>query len=216
MKEQVNDQTRLVYVCNPNNPTGTVIPAEDLKNFINEVSKRTLILLDEAYTEYSDEPTLAALVRDNPNLVIAKTFSKIYGLAGARIGYALAQVDVIRQLNELQPWANAGASAVSLAGAIASLDDRNFVNTSKEKNRDARSLVTNAFNELQIPYIPSHTNFLYYSVAGQKKDLLSALAANNIRAGRITEANGSWSRISIGTADQMKQYISVVKQSFQI
>ncbi len=216
MKEHVNDQTRLVYICNPNNPTGTVIPSTDLKNFISEVSKRTLILLDEAYTEYSDETSLAALVKDNPNLVIAKTFSKIYGLAGARIGYAMAQTDVIRQLNELQPWANAGASAVSLAGAIASLDDHNFVTTSKEKNSDARDMVSRSFGELQIPYIPSHTNFLYYSVSKQKKDLLSALAANNIRAGRITEANGSWSRISIGTADDMKQFLNVVKQSFQL
>ena len=215
MKEKINDDTRLFYICNPNNPTGTVLPADDLKNLISDVTKNTLVLLDEAYTEYSDEPTLAAMVNNNPNLVIAKTFSKIYGMAGARIGFALAHADTIKQLNELQPWANAGASAVSLAGALASLDDQSFVTLSKEKNTDARKLVTTAFDELNIPYIPSHTNFLYYSLKNQKSDLLAALANQNIRAGRLSGDKEMWTRISIGTKDQMRQYLQIVKQSFK-
>jgi histidinol-phosphate aminotransferase len=215
MKEKITDKTRLVYICNPNNPTGTVLPPNELKAVISDITKQTLVLLDEAYTEYSDEPSLAVMVKDNPNLVIAKTFSKIYGLAGARIGYALAHGDTIRQLNELQPWANAGASAVSLAAALASMDDKDFLRMSKTKNNEVKQKTVAVFKELGIPVIPSHTNFLYYSLKDQRGDLLAALPKNNIRGGRITEENGKWSRISIGTMDDMMKYIQVVKQSFQ-
>lgn len=214
MKEKINEQTRLVYICNPNNPTGTIIPAAVLKTFISDACAGTLVLLDEAYTEYSDETSLGAMVKDNPNLVIARTFSKIYGLAGARIGYALAHTSLITRLNELQPWANAGASAVSLAGALASMDDSTFVKTSKLKNAEVRKMVTDRFRELGVPCIPSHTNFLYYSLENQKGDLLASLASGNIRGGRITEENGKWSRISIGTADDMRKFLAVVKQTF--
>jgi histidinol-phosphate aminotransferase len=215
MKEKISGKTRLVYVCNPNNPTGTVLPPEEIRSFIKDITQNTLVLLDEAYTEYSNEPSLAALVKDNPNLVIAKTFSKIYGMAGARIGYALAHADTIRQLTELQPWANAGASAVSLAGAIASMDDTSFIDSSKKKNEEARNMTANAFASLNIHYIPSHTNFMYYSLQNQKSDLLEALGRNNIRGGRITEEIGKWSRISVGTKEDMTAFIKVLKQSFQ-
>jgi histidinol-phosphate aminotransferase len=214
MKESINDQTRLVYICNPNNPTGTVVPAEELKQFITSINTQVTILLDEAYTEYSDEPSLASLVKTQPNLIIAKTFSKIYGLAGGRIGYGLADKNIISRLNEIQPWANAGASAVSLAGALASINDTAFIHLSKTKNAEARELVTTRFKEMGIAFIPSHTNFLYYSLQQQKKDLLAALASANIRAGRITEENGKWSRVSIGTKNDMQQFLQIVNQSF--
>lgn len=214
MKEKINGQTKLFYICNPNNPTGTVLPVADLKDIITTVSKTTLVLLDEAYTEYSDEPTLAAMVKDNPNLILAKTFSKIYGMAGARIGYAIAHADTIKQLNDLQPWANAGASAVSLAGALASLDDHSFVKMSKTKNTEARNMVGSTFKEYNVAFIPSHTNFMYYSLKNQKKDLLATLASQNIRAGRLSGDGEKWSRISMGTVEEMKQFLQIVKQSF--
>jgi histidinol-phosphate aminotransferase len=214
MKERINDQTRLVYICNPNNPTGTIVSSSELQQFITGISSYIIILLDEAYIEYSQEPSLVSLVKTLPNLIIAKTFSKIYGLAGARIGYGIANDKLITRLNEMQPWANAGASTVSLAGALASMDDAAFVHSSKTKNAAAKNLVTNYFNEAGISFIPSHTNFLYYSLQQQKTDFLAALAAANIRGGRITEENGKWSRISIGTMNDMQQFLQVVKQSF--
>ncbi|MFZ9388290.1 MAG: pyridoxal phosphate-dependent aminotransferase, partial [Chitinophagaceae bacterium] len=90
MKDAMDSETRMVYICNPGNPTGTVIPAPELEAFIKEIAPRAIILLDEAYTEFSDEPSMAKWVDQYPNLIIAKTFSKIYGMAGARVGYALA------------------------------------------------------------------------------------------------------------------------------
>ncbi|MGQ0739370.1 MAG: pyridoxal phosphate-dependent aminotransferase, partial [Bacteroidota bacterium] len=160
MKDAMTPDTKMVYICNPNNPTGTVLPADELESFIKDIAPRAIVLLDEAYTEFSNEPSMAKLVNDYPNLVIAKTFSKIYGMAGARVGYALAQPQTIRQLNELQPWANAGASAVSLAGALASLDDTAFINFCKKENEKARTIFYQALEKAGMNYIPSHTSFV--------------------------------------------------------
>jgi histidinol-phosphate aminotransferase len=212
MLAKVNHQTRLVYVCNPNNPTGTVLPVADLKAFVTEVSKTSLVMLDEAYTEYSDEPTLAGLVANNKNLIVVKTFSKIYGLAGARIGYALAHADTINQLAGLLPWANAGVSAVSLAGASASLDDKGFVTLSKTNNTKAKALTCQTFQSLGIVYIPSHTNFIYYSAANFNGDLNAVLKEHQISGTGTIEENGRWTRITVGTLAEMQQFTNVLKQ----
>jgi histidinol-phosphate aminotransferase len=212
MLSSINAQTRMVYVCNPNNPTGTVLPPAELKNFVEEVSKKALVMLDEAYIEFSDEPSLAAMVANNKNLVVVKTFSKIFGLAGARIGYALAHTDTINQLADLQPWANAGASAVSIAAASASLDDKNFISSTRAKNAAAKAFTYNAFKELNIPYIPSNTNFIYYSSKGFTGDVNAVLKTNNVEATRIIEETGRWTRITVGTMEEMKIYTSILKK----
>jgi histidinol-phosphate aminotransferase len=212
MLSSINAQTRLVYVCNPNNPTGTVLPPAELKSFIEEASKKALVLLDEAYIEYCEEPTLAGMVAGNKNLVVVKTFSKIYGLAGARIGYALAHADTIDQLAGLQPWANAGASAVALAAASASLDDKDFINSTKAKNTAAKQAACKVFKEMNIPFIASHTNFIYYSSKGFPGDVNAALKKNNVEATRIIEEEGRWTRITVGTMEEMNIYTTVLKQ----
>jgi histidinol-phosphate aminotransferase len=212
MLAKLQKETRLVYVCNPNNPTGTVLPVAELKDFINEASKNRWLLLDEAYTEYSDEPSLADMVANNKNLIVVKTFSKIYGLAGARIGYALAHADTIAQLEKLQPWPNAGVGAVSLVAAIASLDDKDFVADSKRQNAAARELTYQTLQQANMRHIPSHTNFIYYSVAGFKGDWRNALLEQNIAANGIVEQNGQWSRISIGTMEEMQQFSNAIKK----
>jgi histidinol-phosphate aminotransferase len=212
MLKSMNDTTRMVYVCNPNNPTGTVAASAELSNFITAVSKKALVMLDEAYIEYCDEPSMAAMVTTNKNLVVVKTFSKIYGLAGARIGYALGHADTIDQLASLQPWANAGASAVSLAAASASLDDKDFISSAKTKNAAAKNLTCQVFKALNITYIASHTNFLYYSSKGFNGDINDELKKNNIEGTRIIEETGRWTRITVGTMDEMKIFTDVLKQ----
>lgn len=211
MLRAINGQTRLVYVCNPNNPTGTVIPTAELKSFVEEASQKALVLLDEAYTEYSDEPSLASMVTTNKNLVIAKTFSKIYGMAGGRIGYALAHPDCINSLSELQPWPNAGPGGVSLAGALASLDDVDFVKTSKTNNQAARAFVEQQFKTLQVPFIPSNTNFIYYSLQQYSGNIEEAFKKEQIITRGAVEENGKWTRTSIGTQQEMQQFIHVLK-----
>jgi histidinol-phosphate aminotransferase len=212
MLSGINAQTRLVYVCNPNNPTGSILPAAGLKHFVEEVSKKALVMLDEAYIEYCDEPSLAAMVTTNKNVVVVKTFSKIFGLAGARIGYLLAHADTIDQLASLQPWANAGVSAVSVAAAAASLDDKDFIASTKIKNTAAKAFTYAAFEALNVPYIPSYTNFIYYSSKDFKGDVNAVLKTNNIEGTRIIEETGRWTRITVGTMDEMKIFTTILKQ----
>ncbi|HYF31186.1 MAG TPA: aminotransferase class I/II-fold pyridoxal phosphate-dependent enzyme [Chitinophagaceae bacterium] len=212
MMSKLNNSTRLMYVCNPNNPTGTVLPSANVKNFVEEASRKCLVLLDEAYIEYCDQPTLAGLVASNKNIVIAKTFSKIHGLAGARIGYALAHPDTIRQLAALQPWQNAGASAVSLAAAIASLQDKEFLRTSKESNKQAGNYTQQALQSMGFECIPSNTNFLYYSVKSFNGNWPELLRGKNILTGRIVEEEGKWTRTTIGTMEEMQAFVASAKQ----
>jgi histidinol-phosphate aminotransferase len=216
MLSRITPDTRLVYICNPNNPTGTLVDHDSLKNFIITASQRTLVLLDEAYLEYTTIPSMAPLLHTNNRLVIAKTFSKIHGMAGARIGYALAHPELITQLTGLQPWVNAGPSAVSVAGALASLDDKDFLNTSKKNNEGVRAFTAQALKAAGLPVIDSHTNFLYYSIQPDKGDFLKTLADNQIRVGRVVEENGKWVRVSMGTREEMETFVNVLKRSFTV
>lgn len=205
MKDAVDASTRMIYICNPANPTGTIVPAAELEAFIRQTPGNIMILLDEAYTEFSDEPSMAKLVNDFPNLVVAKTFSKIYGMAGARVGFALAHPNTIKELNDLQPWANAGASAVSLAGALASLNDQAFVAKCKQENTRARQVFYKALTRASMPYIPSSTSFVYFDSAPYGKDVRAILEAKNIMGARTFEEGTKWLRLSIGTVAEMEQ-----------
>ncbi len=205
MKDSMDSDTKMVYICNPGNPTSNIIPANELELFIKDIAPKCIILLDEAYTEFSDEPTMAKLVNDYPNLVIAKTFSKIYGMAGARAGFALAHPTTIQKMNSLQPWANAGISSVTLAGAIASLDDQEFVTHCKKENEKAKNIFYAALNKAGMPYLQSHTSFVYFNTAPFGKDVRKLLEENNIIGCRTFEDGSTWRRLSIGTTEEMKK-----------
>ena len=211
MKDSMDGNTKMVYLCNPANPTSTIIPANDLQAFIKEIAPRCIVLLDEAYTEFCDEPSMARLVNDHPNLVVAKTFSKIYGMAGARVGFALAHKETIAQLNELQPWANAGASAVSLAGALASLEDQEFVGYCKKENQKARSVFLAALEKAGMPYLNSHTNFVYFDSAPFQKDVRQVLESHQIVGARTFEDGSKWLRLSVGTEAEMQKVAEALK-----
>lgn len=204
MQAAVDNTTRMIYICNPNNPTGSVIPAKELEAFIKNTPKHIIILLDEAYTEFSDEPSMAHLVNAYPNLVIAKTFSKVYGLAGARVGYILAHADTTKQLADLQPWANAGASAVSLAGALATLNDKDFIPYCRAENEKAKKIFYYLLSEHGLRYIPSHTSFVYFDASRYHKDVKTVLEKSNIFGARTFEEGTKWLRLSMGTVDEMK------------
>jgi len=205
IKDGMDSNTRMVYLCNPANPTGTIIPAADLTAFIKDIAPKAIILLDEAYTELSDEPSMAKWINDYPNLVIAKTFSKIHGMAGARVGFAMAHPQTAKQLNDLQPWANANASVVSLSGALASLDDKNFSAFCKSENQKARNVFYKALEKAGMPYIKSHTSFVYFDSASFGKDVPKLLESQQIVGARTFEDGTKWLRLSVGTVDEMKK-----------
>lgn len=211
MLQAITADTKLIYVCNPNNPTGTICDSEELLAFIKEATKKTLVLVDEAYIDFTNQKSLSNLVTDNKNLIIAKTFSKIYGLAGGRIGYALAHKATIDRLAQLQSWANGSVSVVSCAGALASLKDENFTNETKSLNEKARQYTIEQLEKLNIKCIPSHTNFIYFSLENYKKDFFKQLETHKIIGTKIYEDSGKWSRITVGTMDEMQKFINALK-----
>lgn len=211
MLNAIDSDTKLIYICNPNNPTGTICANEALLNFIKEATKRTKVLVDEAYLDFTDQPSLANLVKENKNLIISKTFSKIYALAGARIGYAIAHPDTINELSQLQFYSNASVSVVSASGALASLKDDKFVTEVIYLNQEVRKYTIEQLENLKIPCIPSHTNFVYFSLENYSKDYFEQLKKHNILGTKIYEEKGKWSRITIGTMKEMKQFIKALE-----
>lgn len=210
MKAAINNETRMVYICNPNNPTGVPIPENDLRYFIKSIPQNIWILLDEAYTEFENTPSMSDLINEYPNLIIAKTFSKIYGMAGCRVGYALAHEDTIKKLVALQPWANAAPGAVSVAGALASLQDKDFVSYVRKENAKCRKLFCDTLDKLGLPYAPSATSFVYFNAKNYSKDLAKHLQQHNIVGARTFEKDTPWLRLSIGTEAEMLKVAEVL------
>ncbi|HMD00259.1 MAG TPA: aminotransferase class I/II-fold pyridoxal phosphate-dependent enzyme [Ferruginibacter sp.] len=210
MLSAIRPDTRFVHICNPNNPTGTVCDHQQLSGFIKEATKKTWVLLDEAYIDYSGEDSMMDMVDDNEKLIITRTFSKIYSMAGARVGYAMAHPATIEKLTALSTWTNGSISASSLAGAIASLKDVEFTHNSFAWNAKAREYTSEALKKKYIPCIPSHTNFIYFSLADYQNDFFARLKDNKIMGTRLYEERGKWSRITVGTVEEMEQFIKAI------
>lgn len=211
MLSSITSETSMVYVCNPNNPTGTVNNVNELRSFAEEAAKKTFVFIDEAYTEYAGLPSLADLVITNKNILVAKTFSKIYGLAGARVGYAVAHPDIINTLGGYQPWPDSAVSVVSAVAATASLDDKAFVHSCKENAAKAREICYATFTERKLEYIPSQTNFILFNIDSIKKDFIKEMEAQNIYVQFRPHFGGKWCRVSMGTVEEMQQFCAVLK-----
>jgi histidinol-phosphate aminotransferase len=211
MLKAIKPDTKLIYVCNPNNPTGTICDRNKLIKFITEATKKAMVLVDEAYIEFTDQQSLSSLVIENKNLVVAKTFSKIYGLAGARIGYAIANSKTIEELSELQSWVNGSISVPSTAAALASLKDEKFASDTYSLNQKARQFTIEQLEKLNLVCIPSYSNFIYFSLTNYKKDFFEQLKTNNIIGTKIYEEQGKWTRITVGTMQEMQKFINAIE-----
>ena len=212
MMSAMDDDTRMMYICNPNNPIGTYVEDDLLRNFVNECGKKRMVLVDEAYTEFADLPSLKDLAIKNQNVVVAKTFSKIYGLAGARIGYVIAHSATIKKLSAFQPWPDANISAVTVAAASAALKDQAFVKDCKEKIAQARELCYKTFKGLSLEYIPSHTNFILFNIGKIGADFSQKMQAKNIFVQYRDHFGGKWCRVSMGTIDEMQTFCAALKE----
>jgi histidinol-phosphate aminotransferase len=211
MLQAIEPDTKLIYICNPNNPTGTICDREALVDFINEATKKAVVLVDEAYIDFTNQKSLVNLVTENKKVIIAKTFSKIYGLAGARIGYGVANSETIEKMSQLQSWNNGSVSVASVSGAIASIEDDRFVSETYFLNEKARKYTMEQLERLKIDCIPSSSNFVYFSLVNYDKDFFEQLKKNNIIGTKIYEENGKWSRITIGTMKEMQQFIKALE-----
>ena len=211
MLKAIDSDTKMIYICNPNNPTGTICDRENLISFIKEASKKAIVFVDEAYIDFTKEQSLCNLVLENKNLIITKTFSKMYGLAGARIGYAVANASTIDELNTLKSSPSLSISAISTAAAIASLNDQKFIKEVYIANEEVKKFTIDQLTLLNLTCIPSYSNFIYFSLENYRKDYFKQLETNNILGTKIYEENGKWTRITIGTMKEMQQFIEAIK-----
>lgn len=211
MLKAIDSETKMVYICNPNNPTGTICDYDQLVSFVKEASKKVIVFIDEAYLDFTKEKSLSDLVIENKNLIITKTFSKMYGLAGARIGYAIAASSTIDELSALKSSPNLSISSPSIAAAAASLNDDKFIQQVHTANEEVKKYTIEQLTKLNLTCIPSHSNFIYFSLDNYKKDFFKQLENHNIQGTKIYEENGKWTRITIGTMKEMQQFIEAVK-----
>jgi histidinol-phosphate aminotransferase len=199
----------LVYICNPNNPTASITPKNELVDFISKTSPQTMILVDEAYFHYADSPeydSVISLIKDHPNLIVGRTFSKIYGMAGLRCGYAVGQPESIAQLRSHQSWDSVNIMAV--AAATASLNDPDQVTNGRRLNHETRTFVTTQLDATDYNYIPSQANFVMIDVKRPVLPLIKALKERNVEVGRLFPTLPNHMRLTIGKKGEMEAFFS--------
>jgi histidinol-phosphate aminotransferase len=214
MRAAIRPDTRLIWIANPNNPTGTFIPYPQLKAFLQAVPADVVVVLDEAYNEYippAERVDTAAWLAEFPNLVITRTFSKIYGLAGLRIGYGLASAEIADLMNRVrQPF---NCNNLALAAATAALDDHEFVARSYALNRAGMEQILAGIKRFGFAHIPSHGNFLAFRVGDA--DLVNQKLLKQGVIVRLVGGYGmpEWLRVTIGTESENTRFIEALEKA---
>ena len=194
----------LFYICNPNNPTGTVTSHSDIEYLVENKPKSAIVLVDEAYLHFSDAPSAVDLVRAGKDIVVLRTFSKIYGMAGLRCGFAIARPDLLEKVHNYGGFNFMPVTAV--AAASASLRDSQLVPDRKRMNAQIREATFRWLDRNGYSYIPSVTNFFLLDTKRPAKEVITAMAQQDVVIGRAWPALPTYSRITIGTSDEMAQF----------
>ena len=213
MLKAITPRTRLIFVANPNNPTGTTVSPEALTRFVEAVPPEVVLALDEAYIEFLEEPLdLLPRIRNgnNPNLLLMRTFSKIYGLAGLRIGYGLAHPEFIAQLERVrQPF---NINVLAQAGALGALDDGAHVHKTRRLNARGLRFYSRAFKKMGLEFIPSKANFVVVKV-GEGQQVFNAMQRQGIIVRPMASYGlGEWIRITVGTARENRKCLDALRE----
>jgi histidinol-phosphate aminotransferase len=210
--EKVDANTRLVCIANPSNPIGTMVKRAELTEFLNKVPPTTLVLIDEAYCDYAQDkayPNGLSYLKKHPNLIVTRTFSKAYGLAGLRIGAGFAHPEIVKNFDRVRAPFN--TSRIAQAAALAALDDTAHLKRTVEANEKGRALFETAFKKMGLDYVPSQTNFLLIEV-GYGAEITEAL----MRLGVIVRPMGGYGlpnhiRVTIGTPAENRRFLAALK-----
>ncbi|NBG89047.1 histidinol-phosphate transaminase [Isachenkonia alkalipeptolytica] len=211
MKEKITDKTRLIWLCNPNNPTGTMFTKDVLDDFLQSVPQDIVVVYDEAYREYvtrEDYPKNALeYLPKYPNLIIMRTFSKAYGLAALRVGYTLASEEIIDHINRIRGPFN--VNTLAQVGAIAALKDDEFLQRSYDVNEEGKRYLYKIFQELNLEFAPSETNHIFVDV---KKDAQEIFVELQKRGVIIRPIYGNFIRVSIGTMEENVTFVEKLRE----
>jgi histidinol-phosphate aminotransferase len=214
MLDAVNEKTKLLYICNPNNPTGNIMTAEKVHKFIQKVPRKVVIVLDEAYYDYAVKnpayPDGIKILQDRPNTIILRTFSKVAGIAGVRIGYAISSEKIIGEMSKVKGVFN--ASRIAQAAGIAALKDTGHLEATVDLNYESLNLMVDCFERNGLDYIPSNANFVFMKTDISSKVVYEELLKRGviIRPGYLW-GQENWNRISTGTREQTMRFIEAIE-----
>jgi histidinol-phosphate aminotransferase len=216
MDTRITNAVKLVFVCNPNNPTSTLADGNTVRSFVSSVQHRALVVVDEAYYDFADDPShrsMTDLVLKGENVIVSRTASKIHGLAGLRVGFAIARPDIIARFGKLVTGNPNGFGMLAAAASIADTQYQDYVKT---RNREGRTLLTSALTSMGKRVAPSHTNFVFFQTGMPVERFQRAMLAKGFRVGRAFPPYNDWCRVSIGTTDEMKGFVAALPDALRV
>jgi len=214
MEEAIDSNTKLVYICNPNNPTGTITNSSELIDFCSRVSEKVTVFVDEAYLWFLEDGikhSMVSLINKGKDVVIARTFSKIHGMAGLRVGYAIAQEATLNKLQSITR-AGMGISYPSVFAAMGAMDDTDFIEKSRVNNTRCREYVYQSLTDMGIEYVPSYTSFLIFPIEMEGKDFLQKMTELKVGVRAFNFMGKDWCRVSMGTMEEMKLFTAALNK----
>jgi len=212
MAKRITTKTRLIYICNPNNPTGTIIEKNKLKDFCNSVSEKAVVFSDEAYYDFitePDYPSMVELVKKGNNVIVSKTFSKVYGMAGLRIGYLVTRPDIATRLKNS---VMARTNVLAITAAKEALKDDEFYKFSILKSTEGKKIIYDALDELGLEYVKSHTNFVFFKSGRHIDGFIEDMKKENVQIGRPFPPFYNWARISTGKIEEVAEFVKALKK----
>ncbi|MCP9768856.1 histidinol-phosphate aminotransferase family protein [Lacihabitans sp. LS3-19] len=207
MEAAIDKDTKLVYICNPNNPTGTLTPIKELEDFCSRVSEKVPIFIDEAYLELAsgDTESMVSLLSKKKNVIIARTFSKVMGMAGIRVGYIAALPSFLEQINKITRG-GMGISLPSILGATAAIEDKEFQDMTIRLNKETKEYVYSELTKMGYTYLPSYTNFILFPIKMNGKEMLKKMSEKGVGVRSFDIFDQTYCRVSMGTMDEMKMF----------
>ncbi|MDN3687334.1 pyridoxal phosphate-dependent aminotransferase [Cyclobacterium jeungdonense] len=213
MEYKVKPDVSLVYLVNPNNPTGKIMTGEEIIGFCNTVSDKVPVFVDEAYWDYMENPkgsTTSACIKQGKNVIVARTFSKVHAFAGLRVGYCIAQPEVIKEIAKEGP--RNSLSGPSMSAATASLVDKEFIKYSVKMNNEGKKFVYDVLEKTGHDYFPSHTNFILFPIAMDSEDFKKKMLAKGVGIKSMNVAGQDYCRVSMGKMDDLEMFAGAFKQ----
>lgn len=213
MEAAIDSDTKLVYICNPNNPTGTITEYKKLYDFCSRVSEKVPVFIDEAYLDFVDGEngkSMVSLLNAGKNVIVARTFSKIHGMAGLRVGYVAALPETLESIQSITRG-GMGISNTSIHAAIASMEDMEFQQKSKRLNKEARDYTAATLKSMGFEPVPSHTSFLIFTQEEMEgREFLKKMSAQGIGVRSFEIYDKTWCRVSMGTMKEMEMFTAAL------
>jgi len=214
MEAAIDADTKLVYICNPNNPTGSMTDHAELVDFCSRVSEKVPVFVDEAYMGFLEDgakKSTVSLINEGKDVIIARTFSKIHGMAGLRVGYVVAQEATLDKIQAVTRG-GMGITYPSIFAASASMDDIEFQNTSRKLNAECREFVYKTLDDMGYEYVPSSTSFILFPIEMEGEAFLEKMTAQQVGVRAFDIMDKNWCRVSMGTMDEMKIFATALQK----